>query len=40
MNTASAMLELASVAWPIAFLLLTALLCRGLAVARFRWDSD
>ena len=40
MNTASAMLELASVAWPIAFLLLASLLCGGLAVARFRLDAD
>ncbi len=33
-------LGLASVAWPITFLLLTALLCGGVAVARFRWDAD
>ncbi len=33
-------LGLASVAWPIALLLLTSLLCGGLAVARFRWSAD
>jgi ABC-2 type transport system permease protein len=33
-------LGLASVAWPIVFLLLTSVLCGGLAVARFRWDAD
>jgi ABC-2 type transport system permease protein len=33
-------LGLGSVAWPIAFLILTSLICGGLAVARFRWDAD
>ena len=33
-------LGFASVAWPIAFLLLASLLCGGVAVARFRWDAD
>jgi ABC-2 type transport system permease protein len=33
-------LGLAWVAWPIVFLILTSLLCGGLAVARFRWDAD
>jgi ABC-2 type transport system permease protein len=33
-------LGLASVAWPIVFLLATALACGGLAVARFRWESE
>lgn len=40
MDTVCETLELASVAWPVAFLLLTSLLCGGLAVARFRWDAD
>jgi ABC-2 type transport system permease protein len=29
-----------AVAWPVAFLLLTALACGALAVARFRWETD
>jgi ABC-2 type transport system permease protein len=29
-----------SVAWPIVFLLGTAVACGGLAVARFRWDTE
>ncbi len=33
-------LGLSSVAWPIVFLLLATLVCGGLAVARFRWESD
>jgi ABC-2 family transporter protein len=33
-------LGLASVAWPILFLLAAALVCGGLAVARFRWESE
>jgi ABC-2 type transport system permease protein len=33
-------LGLGSVAWPIVFLLVTSLLCGGLAVARFRWDGE
>lgn len=33
-------LGLASVVWPIVFLLAAAAACGGLAVARFRWESD
>jgi ABC-2 type transport system permease protein len=29
-----------AVAWPIVFLIVTALACGGLAVARFRWDTE
>jgi len=33
-------LGFSSVAWPIVFLLGTAVMCGSLAVARFRWDAD
>jgi ABC-2 type transport system permease protein len=33
-------LGLASVVWPIVFLLAAAVACGGLAVARFRWERD
>ena len=33
-------LGFSSVAWPIVFLLGTAVICGSLAVARFRWDAD
>lgn len=33
-------LGFSSVGWPILFLLATALACGGLAVARFRWDTE